>query len=188
MIDVLGQFHCLDDADRENWSRITDFVAEKGLAAFSRDPLIGGHVTGSAFVLNAAGTHVLLTHHAKLKQWLQLGGHCDGVADMRFTALREAYEESGLARVSFIAEEVFAVGIHDIPANAKEPAHIHYDIRFLMRAQAGEIQISDESLDLAWKPLAELEQHLKNPGVLGMRDRLLTPYWQAKFAEDVSGL
>jgi hypothetical protein len=42
-----------------------------------------GHVTGSAWVVNAPGTHVLLTHHRKLNMWIQLGGHADGDADVR---------------------------------------------------------------------------------------------------------
>jgi len=39
---------------------------------------LAGHVTGSAWLVNRAGTHVLLTHHRKLNRWLQLGGHADG--------------------------------------------------------------------------------------------------------------
>ena len=38
---------------------------------------VPGHVTGSALVLDHAGTHALLTLHPRFGRWLQLGGHCE---------------------------------------------------------------------------------------------------------------
>ncbi|MFY0311407.1 hypothetical protein ACFMBG_16070 [Leisingera sp. D0M16] len=54
--------------------------------AFGRNPETG-HVTGSAFVMSPDMKSVLLTHHRKLGRWFQLGGHCDGIADVPFVAL-----------------------------------------------------------------------------------------------------
>lgn len=176
-IDGIGTFHPATPAEADLWARIAAFVAQHGLHAFSRDPHIGGHITGSAFVLSPDGGSVLLTHHRKLDKWLQLGGHCDGIADARFTALKEAYEESGLARIALLSDAVLDVDIHDIPARGDEPAHLHHDIRFLLQAQAGAPQVSEESNDLAWVPLAELEQYSTEPSLLRMRDKavLLVP-------------
>ncbi|WP_417209887.1 hypothetical protein [Antarctobacter sp.] len=114
-IDGVGAFAPRDRRDRQEWSRLAAFCARHGQAAFSRDPHIGGHVTGSAFVLSRDGRAVLLTHHAKLDRWLQLGGHCDGIADAWFVALKEAYEESGLARIRLprfgpLSDQVCATG------------------------------------------------------------------------------
>ena len=50
-----------------------------------------GHVTGSAWVVNQANTHVLLTHHKKLNKWLQLGGHADGESDILKAAMIDDY-------------------------------------------------------------------------------------------------
>ena len=168
----IGAFAPRDGRDREEWARIADFVAAQGAAAFSRDPFIGGHITGSAFVLSPDRSAVLLTHHKKLNRWLQLGGHCDGIADARFVALKEAYEESGLARIRLLSEQVLDVDIHEIPARGAEPAHLHYDVRFAMVAEAGEIAASDESHTLAWVPLAELGELTDTPSLLRMRERL----------------
>ena len=55
--------------------------------------LAAGHVTGSAWVLDAEGTAVLLTHHKKLNIWVQLGGHADGDSNIAEVAMREAREE-----------------------------------------------------------------------------------------------
>ncbi len=55
---------------------------------------VPGHFTGSAWVVDAARRHTLLTHHRKLDKWLQLGGHADGDPDLLAVARREAREES----------------------------------------------------------------------------------------------
>jgi 8-oxo-dGTP pyrophosphatase MutT (NUDIX family) len=109
-----------------------------------------GHLTASAIVLDATGTKVLLTHHRKLGRWLQLGGHCDGDADLARVALREATEESGIEGLS-IDPVPIDVDIHAIPARKDEPEHLHLDTRFLVRAPAGAVaRASDESFELRW--------------------------------------
>ncbi|MFV1593515.1 NUDIX hydrolase [Phaeobacter sp. JH20_36] len=171
----IGAFTPLDARDRQMWQRLTTFCAREP-RAFERDPAIG-HVTGSAFVLSQDLSAVLLTHHAKLDRWLQLGGHCDGIADAGFTAWKEAYEESGLSRISRIGEQVFDIDIHEIPANGREASHLHYDVRYLFRAEAGEIRATAESKALAWVPLAELSQYSSAPSVLILKDKLAR--WQS---------
>ena len=110
-----------------------------------------GHITGSAWVVNADGDEVLLTHHRKLDRWLQLGGHADGESDILTVAMKEAEEESGLAEFSPVGEGIFDIDIHLIPERKGEPAHLHYDVRYVLRAN-GETDyiVSDESHDLRW--------------------------------------
>jgi 8-oxo-dGTP pyrophosphatase MutT (NUDIX family) len=130
-----------------------------------------GHVTASALVVSPDLRNVLLTLHAKLGLWLQLGGHSDSHPNPADVALREVEEESGLTRVSFLDYEValpawpaapaaaplpFDLDWHEIPARYEEPAHIHHDVRFLIVADPAEPpQITPESRDLRWFTLAE---------------------------------
>jgi 8-oxo-dGTP pyrophosphatase MutT (NUDIX family) len=112
---------------------------------------LSGHLTGSAWIVDAARTRTLLTHHRKLDKWLQLGGHADGDPDLQAVALREAKEESGLTRLRPVAAEIFDCDRHLIPARKTEPAHWHYDLRFMIEADPREpLAVSDESHDLAW--------------------------------------
>lgn len=115
-----------------------------------------GHFTGSAWLVSADGERVLLTHHRKLQRWLQLGGHADGDTDLARVALREAEEESGLTGLQ-VEPEIFDIDCHWIPERGTEAGHWHYDVRFVVRATAGEtFEVSEESLALAWKQVAEL--------------------------------
>ena len=115
-----------------------------------------GHFTGSAWLVSRDGQRVLLTHHRKLRRWLQLGGHADGDSDLAAVALREAGEESGLQGL-VVEREIFDVARHWIPQRKHEAGHWHYDVRYLVRAGEHEnYVVGDESLELAWIPIREL--------------------------------
>ena len=116
---------------------------------------VPGHVTGSAWLVSHDGGRFLLTHHRKLGRWLQLGGHSDGDPDTAAVALREATEESGIANLEIALiggmPQPLDLDAHEIPVRGAEPAHIHYDVRFLVVAPPGAtIAISEESLALRW--------------------------------------
>jgi 8-oxo-dGTP pyrophosphatase MutT (NUDIX family) len=91
-----------------------------------------GHLTGSAWILSPDRRKTLLTHHGKLGKWLQLGGHADGDPDLLAVALREAREESGLARIRVVDGRLFE-------ADPLEP-----------------LTLSDESRALAWVDVASV--------------------------------
>lgn len=112
---------------------------------------VPGHLTGSTWIVCPDRTRTLLTHHYKLDKWLQLGGHADGDGDLLAVALREAREESGLTQVRAVTAELFDVDRHWIPERRGEPAHYHFDLRFMFEADPAEpLVISNESKDLAW--------------------------------------
>jgi len=124
-------------------------------SAYVRDRL-DGHFTASAWLVDRTGTRVLLTHHRKLGRWLQLGGHADGDEDLARVALTEAREESGLPGL-VVEPALFDLDRHWIPPRGGVPGHWHYDARYVVRAGADErFVVSAESLDLAWRMIAEV--------------------------------
>jgi 8-oxo-dGTP pyrophosphatase MutT (NUDIX family) len=110
-----------------------------------------GHFTGSALVVNADGSRVLLHHHRKLDRWLQFGGHCEGDEDILRVARREALEESGIDGLIAASARPFDLDVHEIPARGAEPVHYHYDVRFMFIAPESAAPVaSEESRDLRW--------------------------------------
>lgn len=110
-----------------------------------------GHVTASCWLLNKDHSQALLMHHAKLNQWYQLGGHCDGDGDVLKVAIKEAQEESGIMGIIPVDENIFDIDVHLIPENSREKAHYHYDIRFLLSVMSDEQSIkNNESKELLW--------------------------------------
>jgi 8-oxo-dGTP pyrophosphatase MutT (NUDIX family) len=176
LLDQLASYAGRHPAEAATVARFTAFVVASP-DCFERS-LREGHVTGSAWIVNADGSEVLLTHHRKLGRWLQLGGHADGDPDLPAVALKEAREESGLADFESIGDGIFDLDIHPIPARGDEPEHLHYDVRYLLRASgATDYTVSDESHDLRWVPLA---------GVAALSDeesmRRMVAKWSARRA------
>lgn len=101
-----------------------------------RRSCLEGHFTASALVVDAGFAQVLLLHHRKLDKWLQPGGHCDGDANFPAVALRESEEESGIDGLE-VDPRILDLDIHAIPERPGEPAHFHYDVRFLVVAPTG---------------------------------------------------
>lgn len=138
---------------------------------------LAGHLTGSAWIVDEDRTHALLTYHGKFDCWVQLGGHVEDDADMLSASWREAREESGLVEVHPLSNSIFDVDVHAIPANPKEPAHFHYDIRFLFAADRSlPLVVSSESKDLAWVELDKIAELTSEESVLRMVRKSISQY------------
>jgi 8-oxo-dGTP pyrophosphatase MutT (NUDIX family) len=151
---------------------IRSFVEAKASCFERSEP--SGHITGAALVVSPGLDRVLLTLHAKLGLWLQLGGHADGDPAVERVALREAEEESGLTGLTLLPYEEqlgalagrqlasplpFDMDFHQIPPRKAEPAHVHYDIRYLVVADpARSLTITNESKDLRWFAIPEAKR------------------------------
>ena len=111
------------------------------------------HLTASTLVLSATGDRVLLTLHAKARQWFQFGGHCEpGDATLAAAAAREAAEESGIADLVLDPVPV-QLSEHEVPFCDRRGGVHHLDVRFVAVAPAdADPVVSDESLDVRWWP------------------------------------
>lgn len=112
---------------------------------------LAGHMTASGWLMNQEGDEVLLMHHKKLNEWFQFGGHADGDSDLFKVAIKETQEESGIVNIMPVMSDIFDIDIHVIPEYQGIPAHLHYDIRFLLQIQNNDKeQKNEESYELAW--------------------------------------
>jgi 8-oxo-dGTP pyrophosphatase MutT (NUDIX family) len=171
VLDLLARYRVRYPDESATVERFEAFVSAEP-NCFERN-CWSGHVTGSAWVVNAKRTHVLLTHHRKLGRWLQLGGHSDGDTNPLRVACREASEESGLT-VDPLDEELFDIDIHLIPARRDDPPHHHFDTRFVLRVVGEEyFRVSDESHALRWVEIARLRDVTVEPSMLRMAAKWL---------------
>ncbi|MFZ4618452.1 MAG: NUDIX hydrolase, partial [Rectinemataceae bacterium] len=139
------------------------FVRDNG-DAFSRR-CVDGHVTGSAFIADPAMGRILLVHHAKLRKWLQPGGHCEAGEAAFDASRREAFEETGIVVGPPHSLLPFDIDIHAIPARAAELEHLHLDIRYLFLVKESEPRPNDESTELAWLDLDEALRRNPEPSI-----------------------
>ncbi len=174
LLSTLDRYDARWPAEREMTGRVRELV-EAHKDCFERCCL-PGHVTGSAWIVSHDRDSVLLLHHRKLGVWLQPGGHADGDADVLRVAMREAEEETGITGLrAASADTPLDVDVHMIPARHDsagvqlDPAHEHHDIRFLLVAPPGaEPVVSDESHEVRWVPVSQLEAWTTEESILRM--------------------
>lgn len=167
------QQHLSMDAAEEKMVQDTIRFVNGNQDCFERTNL-SGHITGSAWILDESHRFTLMMHHAKLGMWLQPGGHSDGDPYTAGVALREAQEETGLTKLKLATGDLFDVDVHPIPARKTEPAHFHYDMRYLIVGDRNEpLQINSESKALKWILLEEVAQFNDSRSVLRMVERTL---------------
>jgi 8-oxo-dGTP pyrophosphatase MutT (NUDIX family) len=167
LLDLLAA-HRPADAGESGALRATVEFVRANPSCFERTLQVG-HVTGSAWVVSGDGSAVVLLHHGKLRRWLQPGGHADGDSDVARVALREAREETSLGSLRFGGRGIFDVDVHEIPERGPEPAHLHYDVRFLFFADRAEDPLpSDESRDALWLGLEDARRMAPEESILRM--------------------
>ena len=166
----------IDEQERAHRDHVLRFV-ESTADPMDRNVFVPGHITGSAFVASEDGRRVLLIHHAKLNRWLQPGGHAEaGETDAREVARREVKEEVGLETAAD-AGELFDIDVHTIPARNEQPAHFHFDLRYLFVVPHGDVTAAEEVLDARWFELDEAERIVGEEGLRRMIRKL-----RARFA------
>ncbi|REA61662.1 NUDIX hydrolase [Dyadobacter luteus] len=173
LLSLLDAYQTSDPEEMKMQSEMKTFVTEHE-DCFERT-LKTGHVTASGWVISEDRKSVLLMHHRKLNRWFQPGGHCDGDPDVLAVARKEIEEETGLLNFRVDSDGIFDVDIHLIPANPKDEAHYHYDVRFLFIADANEpLIINSESRDLQWVPLSQIEQYNNSESIVRMARKTIS--------------
>lgn len=119
------------------------------------------HFCASVFVINPEDKKILLTKHKKFNKWTQPGGHIEHDEVPEETALREAYEETGV-KVKILGDrfprEDDYIRPLGIQKNRGAQGDIHVDFTYAA-VPVGNIEptVSFESYSVRWFSREELD-------------------------------
>ena len=153
---IVREFAPLEDIQDRARQTILRFVSEHPDALHRS--CLEGHFTGSSWVVDNEATRGLILLHSKVNRWLQPGGHADGDGLLQMVALREATEETGIVGLEVWSDPI-DIDVHVIEKrSAREPAHLHLDVRYLVKAPKGAVfRGNHESVALRWVEGDDLE-------------------------------
>ena len=116
---------------------------------FARDAT--EHVTASAVIADPSLGRFLLVWHRRLERWLQPGGHVEaGDTTTWDTARREAREETGVEKLlAPFGKSLLDLDVHDVPPKGGRPAHVHFDLRYLLTAVPSALTVRTEEVRAA---------------------------------------
>jgi 8-oxo-dGTP pyrophosphatase MutT (NUDIX family) len=167
---LLTSYQPVDQTEISSKQEILDFLENHSDCLERTCP--PGHFTASAWVLNRTGTHALLMNHRKYGMWTQTGGHCDGDGNLLAVAIKEAREESGISDILPVFTRIFDLAVFDVPERPGEPAHKHYDVRFLLQVQSDCLVVNnEESLEVRWFPSDPAALPTQDPSILRMFEK-----------------
>ncbi|MFD7615580.1 NUDIX domain-containing protein [Streptomyces sp. NPDC059802] len=135
-----------------------------------------GHVTTSGIVLND-GDDVLLIDHLASGRRIQPGGHPDpSDRTLEKAVRREIAEETGVTGLETFGDGTpVHIDVHTIAARPDkgEPAHVHYDVRYLFRVRGPvALTLQTEEVGAAqWRPPSDLGDPVLRARVLAILGR-----------------
>ena len=154
VIRKIGEYEPANEQETEDKALMLSWL-EHNDDAFSRENAIA-HVTVSGWVVNKDRSKVLMVYHNVYDSWSWLGGHADGETDLLSVAVKEVKEESGLAEVHPVSEDIMSLEVLTVDGHEKKgryvSSHLHMNVTFLLEADSESVLSikADENSDVAW--------------------------------------
>lgn len=160
-----------DDEEAAHRERMLSLTSNPD--CFARAHFEPGHFTASAFVISPDLRQTLLVFHGKLKRWLQPGGHVEPSDEtIEQAARREVAEELGVIGVPLARPGIFDLDIHGIPPLKHDPAHEHFDVRFVFQANDLRFTAGDDAVSARWFDLDEVSETTSDRSVMRAIEKL----------------
>lgn len=152
----------------ENKNVILSYVNKLGEEVLHRSSSIA-HMTSSAVILNETFDKMLMIHHNIYKTWTWTGGHSDGDDDLKYVALKEAKEETGLSTLQFLTEEIIRLDVLPVYGHYKNgvyvSTHLHLNASFVLIADEKDTicMKADENSGVQWVAVEDIALYANEP-------------------------
>lgn len=141
---------------------------DSGLDIYSRR-CGAAHLTASAWVVSPDRAQVLMIYHNIYRSWAWMGGHADGMEDLRAVAEKEVREECGLETLTSLCDGIFSLEVLTVDGHEKRghyvSSHLHLNVTYLFEADpSAPVFIKpDENSGVAWIPTGEVAAKVTEP-------------------------
>lgn len=130
------------------------------------------HLTASAWVVSPDREQVLMIYHNIYRSWAWMGGHADGMEDLRAVAEKEVREECGLTALKCLCPGIFSVEVLTVDGHEKRgqyvSSHLHLNVTYLFEADpdAPVFIKPDENSGVSWFRTDEVSAKVSEPWMM----------------------
>jgi 8-oxo-dGTP pyrophosphatase MutT (NUDIX family) len=164
---AIRNYEPYDESEKIDKGTMLQVLEQYKGKALCRECLIG-HFTTSVFLFNKEHTKALMCYHLIDRTWTWLGGHADGIANLREVALREVSEEAGISCKLINGNKIAKLTCIPVKGHLKNgrwvPSHTHYDLAFVGEADEN-VKITskpDENSGVKWIPISSLSSEVED--------------------------
>src|SRR6056297_3039311 len=170
-ISQINQFQPQIDSEKSDKQIILDYIKLVGDDILYRKSQLA-HITSSGFILNQSMTKTLMVHHNIYQTWAWTGGHADGDRGLLEIAIKEAHEETGVANLFPLTNEMVSLDILTVKGYVKRGAyvstHLHLSAAYvLIGDETDDLTIQpDENSDVAWIDIQKMGLMSNEPEII----------------------
>ena len=162
LLEQIIAYHPHNEQEQQDKEQLLQWLSS-GIDIYTRN-CAAAHLTASGWVVSPDRSQVLLAYHNLYDSWAWLGGHADGLEDLRFVAEKEIREESGLPELKPLGEGILSLEILTVDGHEKRgkyvSSHLHLNVTYLFEADpAAPVRSKpDENKAVAWFPVEQVLQ------------------------------
>ena len=154
LLEEIKNYTPVNEQEQKDKEQMLTFMQENE-DCLTRENTVA-HFTVSVWTVNKERTKVLMVYHNIYDSWAWVGGHADGIEDLREVALRELQEETGVKNGRLVDGEIFSIETLTVSGHVKKGAyvssHLHLNVTYLAEADEEETLVikEDENQGVKW--------------------------------------
>ncbi len=170
LLEEIRSYHPANEQEERDRALMLQYMAHATDYLKRENPI--AHFTASLWTVNRQRTKTLMAYHNIYQSWAWIGGHADGVEDLRSVALRELREETGVTSGRLVSEDIFSLEIMTVDGHEKHgsyvSSHLHMNVTYLAEANEAEALTVNraENQAVQWWPLEDALKAATEPWVV----------------------
>ncbi|MDE6241114.1 MAG: NUDIX hydrolase [Anaeroplasmataceae bacterium] len=146
LLEEIKKYKPLNEQEKNDKEQMIEFIKNNDNYLLRENKL--AHFTVSTWTVNKERTKILMVYHKIYDSWSWIGGHADGIEDLKEVALRELEEETGVKNARLVSDDILSLETLNVNGHMRRgeyvPSHLHFNITYLAEADEKEKLVVNE--------------------------------------------
>ncbi len=178
MIEEIKKYEPVNLIEKSDYNSFIEFINVFKEKAFFRSNLIG-HISSSCIVVNQKHDKILLAYHLIYDSYAWLGGHADGMFDLKEVAKKELIEETGLKKFKELYNGIASIEVLNVDRHIKNgvnvSSHLHFNVSYLFEGDDNYPLVINEkeNSDVKWFRIEDIDNVIEEKNMILIYKKIL---------------